>query len=104
MPRRAPERTKPVKDVEDAKRGLFTLARSEGARWASSELEALAAAGRPPAGGWPGTLSEARVRMDTALAAHRPVVDRQTSEELAHHLYDVAREHWRARSVRETPI
>lgn len=89
-------------DLADAtRRGLFTLARSEGTRWASAELDSLARAGRPPAGGWPGTLSEARARIDAALSTQRPPVDRQMSEELAHHMYDVAREHWRTRAVRE---
>lgn len=62
-------RLEPAVDVD-------ALARSAGTAWASERLEALRVAGRPAAGGWPGTLREAAgrllARLDAAGASAPP--------------------------------
>jgi len=72
-----------------------------GQRWVEALREELKKEGRAVEGGWPGTLSEARARVDGALsrvlAKHRLAV--LSSEELslaARAAYDHARRTWLA--------
>jgi hypothetical protein len=72
-----------------------------GQRWVEALREELKREGRPVEGGWPGTLSEARARVDGSisrlLAKHRLAV--LSSEELslaARAAYDHARRTWLA--------
>ncbi len=67
----------------------LTHAASEGCAWAESVRARLADDGRPACGGWPGTLSEARARID------RKATDSPSKRErLSRLLYDAAREFW----------
>jgi hypothetical protein len=75
---------------------LDDVASSVGAEWAAEMARALGRENRAAAGGWPGTLSEARVRLDTRLAALRSVPSAGTRERLVRRAYDAARTAWRA--------
>ena len=70
--------------------GVSGRVEEAGLAWAGEMRAALHAEGRPAAGGWPGTLSEARARVVS-------VVGRQRDEELerfARLLYGAARDAW----------
>jgi hypothetical protein len=69
--------------------------------WWVSEL---ARDGRSLAGGWPGTLSQARARFLShaiAVLGDEHGLDGPTVEVLTRRTYDVARESWRARAARD---
>lgn len=76
-----------------------------GREWAAAVRSLLLGEGRSPAGGWPGTLTEARQRLAGAIGAadgrsHREI------DRLARVLYSAAREQWlrdREPSPREEP-
>jgi hypothetical protein len=83
-----------------------TLTATTGRDWATEAVAALLESGRPVAGGWPGTLSEARVRFDTALTLASSVarlLDRDR-ESFARRTYHAARGAWAARAVREPAL
>jgi hypothetical protein len=66
----APEpEPEPDADAKAASRRVFLeeTAAAIGRRWAEERREALRLEGRPAAGGWPGTLREARSCVDRAL-------------------------------------
>ena len=86
----------------DVKDELRKVAESEGARWATSSLAQLAPQGRAT-GGWPGTLSEARMRIEAALAGRRANAGGAFGEELARLAYQAARRHWQTHAAREQP-
>ena len=61
---------------------------------------------RPVAGGWPGTLSEARVRVGRRIASELGPAFAATAEELmdaARAAYGTARREWNECSERERP-
>ncbi len=66
------------------------------AAWAGQQIEAVRAEGRAVAGGWPGTMSEARgcARAQLALKGARHTHDEL--EWLAHATYARARDAWLA--------
>lgn len=71
---------------------LEHTALAEGERWALEITAALQHDGRPIAGGWPGTLSEARQRVGSIPAIGRaPYAE---LERLAQHCYASARRTW----------
>lgn len=57
--------------INEEARGLLLqrVANSVGESWARTALSALAAEGRSAIGGWPGTISEARERVRSAIDA-----------------------------------
>lgn len=75
---------------------LHLSAAESGRAWAKSLVAELHGAGRRAAGGWPGTLTEARFRLESVLAgaAREPRVC--SGEDLARVLYDAARRDWLA--------
>ncbi len=82
-----------------------------GRAWAQQVRARLEHEGRRASGGWPGTLSEARARLDTALSSLATRVSGSDERErLARILYHAARELWlthrvplEARVAREMP-
>jgi hypothetical protein len=79
-----------------------------GERWAAGWRDDLRAQGRPAAGGWPGTVAEARARVIALLGPelHRRKMVALTHEELeraARCAYARARRDWLARNEREAP-
>jgi hypothetical protein len=75
------------------------IATTAGVEWAAEAILTLLAADRGIVGGWPGTVSEARTRLDDVwqMLALRP--DAGTREHLARHAYDAARSAWRSSAV-----
>ena len=72
---------------------------SAGARWAASFRHELRKQGRPAAGGWPGTMSEARVHVAAYLATElrrrgMGMLTEQERELAARAVYAAARSHW----------
>ncbi len=67
-----------------------------GRRWARTLVAALRADGRRAAGGWPGTLSEARSRADALLGSARFAARNDACEAVARFLYAAARSDWLA--------
>jgi len=65
-------------------------AQQQGVAWAVSVRQALEREGRPAAGGWPGTMSQARTL--AARAAKRATAAER--ERLARDLYAAAKAHW----------
>ena len=83
---------------------LDALAQAAGTEWAAQEVTTLIDAGRAVVGGWPGTLSEARARVDARLATQGAPglsVGAPARESLARRAYDAARGAWAARAQRE---
>jgi hypothetical protein len=79
-----------------------------GTRWALGFREELRREGRPAAGGWPGTMSEARAR----VAAHfRSELSRRRMQALTHaecewaarNVYAAARRNWLLHEEPEQP-
>jgi len=64
-----------------------------GRAWAADVRSQLQQEGRRAAGGWPGTMSEARTRMASALGVATPVSPDERAR-LAKLLYGVAKECW----------
>ncbi|MBI5532000.1 MAG: hypothetical protein HY898_04745 [Deltaproteobacteria bacterium] len=92
--------------------GRVTLLRSgacdAGRRWAETFRAGLLLEGRAVAGGWPGTMPEARavVRASFAAEVARRRVGALSSEEiewLARIVYASARQDWLSRAEREAP-
>jgi hypothetical protein len=83
----------------DLWRGLERLAAAEGLAWAVRSCEELRQQGRSIAGGWPGTLSQARVRVRVCMTAR---LDRGASltrddlDWLARTIYLTAKAEWLA--------
>lgn len=72
-----------------------------GEAWAAERASATRDEGRLVAGGWPGTLSEARYRVVACAVEQLGSSSRITPEELdllARRAYDVARTTWLART------
>jgi len=85
---------------------LVSRAEALGLAWAMQWREALAADGRPAAGAWPGTLSEARARIDHMVAielrgSRATSVDDSARAELSKVLYAAAKRHWNEHRERE---
>lgn len=76
-----------------ATRSLDARAEECGRKWADSVRGDLVREGRRAAGGWPGTMSEARTRLDVMVqpGARTSPTER---ERLARLLYGAARESW----------
>jgi hypothetical protein len=79
-----------------------------GRRWAEQWRDDLRREGRPAAGGWPGTLREARARVERHLrveAANRrmPAVTDAERELLARQAYASARAEWCLKAEPEAP-
>jgi len=91
-----------TKAAADARDELRHVAEVEGARWATSSLAQLGPEGRAT-GGWPGTLSEARMRLEAVLAVRKARAPGAFGEELARLVYQAARRHWQASATREQP-
>lgn len=64
-----------------------------GEAWAHEYVSELQAQARPPAGGWPGTMGEARHRILTHIATS---LDRERLNELARVANLAAKRGWRA--------
>lgn len=84
--------------VTDARRALLErTAHAEGCAWASWWRGELQRQRRSQSGGWPGTLSEARVRVARRIAVDLgPAFDatRQELEVAARSAYGIARREW----------
>jgi len=77
----------------------------DGRAWADAVRASLESEGRPAVGGWPGTLSEARAKVDAILVSTDGVATPTEREGLTRHIYQTARAHWletRAPHVRES--
>ena len=73
---------------------------AEGEAWAIDRANAVRGEGRPVAGGWPGTMSEARQRVASSSTGRLRLVSKATREELeglTRRIYDTARKAWLAR-------
>lgn len=84
---------------------LERAAASEGESWASDCARALRREGRPPTGGWPGTMSEARARVATRVASRLGLDPNKSASELrwlAQRVYSAARQAWRAAAEPES--
>ncbi len=78
---------------------LERLAAAEGLAWASRSCEELRQQGRSIAGGWPGTLSQARLRVRICMTARSnasPVLTRDDLDWLARTVYLTAKAEWLA--------
>jgi len=73
---------------------LDERASAHGRAWAQSVRADLQNEGRRAAGGWPGTISEARVHAERALSSRG--VAPQERERLARLIYHTARDAWLA--------
>jgi hypothetical protein len=76
---------------------LDRTARAEATSWASWWRNELHRQNRPVAGGWPGTLSEARVRVARRIAVELEpdlAATRQEVEQAARAAYGAARDEW----------
>ncbi len=76
---------------------LAWAARAEACAWTSWWVGELRRQNRPIAGGWPGTLSEARVRVARRIAVElgpQLAATRQEVEEAARVTYGAARDEW----------
>jgi hypothetical protein len=81
---------------------------SAGARWAACCRDELRKQGRPLAGGWPGTMSEARARVAAYFATELPrrgmgALTYQECEWAARTVYAAARRDWLKHGEQETP-
>lgn len=104
-------------EQDDARRGGAASERSRlieqsaitvGRTWAEQWRRALHREGRPAAGGWPGTLREARTHVQHALLAamasrKMPAITGDERESAARTAYASAREEWRRHLEPETP-
>jgi hypothetical protein len=84
-------------NVADRRLVLETAARSEGCAWAAWWRSDLERQGRRRAGGWPGTLSEARRRAVGRIARELGREFAVTTVELeraAHDVYATAKRSW----------
>lgn len=81
-------------------RSLRELAQQDGQAWAESLRAELVAERRAAAGGWPGTLSEARARVQSVVRAWATANGRRVSseqlDEVTQALYASARHQWLA--------
>lgn len=80
---------------------LDAIATTAGTEWAAETVGSLTKANRPVAGGWPGTLSEARARLDGVWRMLGLAPDTPTRVRLTRSAYDAARSAWRSSAVRE---
>lgn len=67
-----------------------------GQAWAEARIDALRKEGRSIAGGWPGTMSEARARVSASARARASDSDR---EAMARRAYVVAKARWLSRTL-----
>jgi hypothetical protein len=74
----------------------------DGRAWAESVRADLAGDGRPAAGGWPGTLSEARAKVDANVDRNRDASPSER-ERLTRMLYQSARTFWLENRVPHVP-
>jgi hypothetical protein len=86
----------------DKLKSLEAIADDAGRSWAFNYADALVADGRDIAGGWPGTLGEARARIAGA-SRNRPfagfVLTETNLESLARRTYLAAKAAWHSRTV-----
>lgn len=87
----------------------WTEAETLGSEWARDVRVQLVSENRPACGGWPGTLSEARLRITGIISPARAVAGRITVtvpefERMAGALYASARNAWRLYSAPEKRI
>ena len=105
----ARKRSRREEATEEARRALLEEASiATGERWAAGWRDDLRQEGRPAAGGWPGTVAEARARVTAHLGPelHRRKMLALTHEELeraARTAYARARRDWLSRNEREIP-
>jgi hypothetical protein len=74
-----------------------------GEAWAMAVREVVQKDGRKAAGGWPGTLSEAKAEMAISLGP-RPALGEEETSRLVRVFYEAARDRWlrhREREVRD---
>lgn len=92
--------------TREARQALLDgAAQAEGSAWASWWRGELARQERPVAGGWPGTLTEARVRVACRISAELGAAfdaTRQELEQAARGAYGVARREWNERCEPES--
>ncbi len=69
-----------------------------GRAWERELSDAVRNEGRAVSGGWPGTMSEARMRVANCLEPELVALDR---ESLARDVYAAARSAWRSRATRD---
>jgi hypothetical protein len=101
FPERAAER--PVGSRVSSRRTALERAALDTAKaWAGSRMNALRAEGREVAGGWPGTLSEARHFVRAQLARNGlSLVTHDELEQAARATYATARSTWLANAESE---
>jgi hypothetical protein len=91
----------------EARRAILeNAALTAGEQWALSYRDEMRGQGRPIAGGWPGTLSEARARVAACLRLQERHGSTVTSAELtwlAKTAYARARRQWLAVAERDGP-
>lgn len=97
----------PAPLADDVRRALLeTAAFAEATAWASWWRAELSRQSRPIAGGWPGTLSEARTRMARRIASELGADFALTAQELdraARFAYGAARREWNANCEPDHP-
>lgn len=79
---------------------LQVAVEAAGEAWACDWANTLQAEGRTIAGGWPGTMTEARLRTAACAAKHlgKPVVAPAMLDGLARRAYACAKRAWMART------
>ncbi len=82
---------------------LTVLVETAGTHWARALRDDLRVDGRHPAGPWPGTVSEARLRASQLIASRMVDLPPHVREQLARLLYAAARGTWKTTQERELP-
>jgi hypothetical protein len=85
----------PMSRTRDAHlRALELAVDAAGKAWAIGFAEALGREGRSVAGGFPGTISEARARVVQCVAGRPRAITQTELDALTRRAYDVARRFW----------
>ncbi len=105
----APPISAQSKQARPAAASLIDSAVALGRTWAEEQRASLHREGRAASGGWPGTLREARMRVERLLQQAKlpprtlALVTADDREEAAHAAYASARHEWCRRAEPETP-
>ncbi|HVJ17954.1 MAG TPA: hypothetical protein VM686_21185, partial [Polyangiaceae bacterium] len=98
---KGPSLTAPPAMTPERATVLTAAAVSSGARWAKSERALLRAEGRRAEGGWPGTLSQARNYVQSAVPKTGGSLSHDELAWMARAIYESARRDWLAFSEPE---
>lgn len=99
----------PVRDAKPLPPQLVKRANESAERWANRVFTRTREEHRRIAGGWPGTITEARGLVSEevlprAASEHRPEIDLIDREEVVRFLYQRARSYWIRREVHDVEV